>query len=390
MLYVDGVQARRRLEPQACRRAAVVREGRRPVAARRPLRASPSSPSTRPGTARGPSTPGRCGSGTSSSTPAPCARRPAARSRPRLDGRAPRRVAPRRADAGSATAPVLPDPGSEDARGATCSSSPRTVTRPADGGRRGAAVTRRRWIVVALAVRASCSRRRPSSAGWWYHEQTTAKEVRRILHRRVRARARSRRRSRARRRSSRRCPGRPTATTTSGRTSRPSTTGRRTAGSGMLRARWFVEFPPAVGYGKVFVSQLKGVFFAVDAKTGEWRWRRKFPLCSAASPALARRPRDRDLHPAALHARARAACPGLVIAMRQSDGRTVWRVPDPVGVLAARRRRPRLRRLLGPPDLRARPRHREDRSGRRGSTARSTARQPTRAARSSSATTAAR
>ena len=83
------------------------------------------------------------------------------------------------------------------------------------------------------------------------------------------SRERSRRRSPARRRSSTRSRGRRTATTTSGRTSRRSSTGRPYRQLWMLRARWYVEFPPAVGYGKVFVSQLKGVFYAVDAKTGK-------------------------------------------------------------------------------------------------------------------------
>ena len=56
----------------------------------------------------------------------------------------------------------------------------------------------------------------------------------------------------------------------------------------VLKTGWYVEFPPAVGYGKVFVSQLRGRFFAVDAKTGVWRWKREFPYCSAASPTLTR------------------------------------------------------------------------------------------------------
>jgi outer membrane protein assembly factor BamB len=93
-----------------------------------------------------------------------------------------------------------------------------------------------------------------------------------------------------------------------------------------LRTRWYVEFPPVIGYGKAFVLQLKGVFFAVDAKTGEWRWRRKFEYCSAASPALAKGlviaafiPRPCTKGPRGV--------PGLVIAMRQADGRTVWRSP---------------------------------------------------------------
>jgi outer membrane protein assembly factor BamB len=93
-----------------------------------------------------------------------------------------------------------------------------------------------------------------------------------------------------------------------------------------LRTRWYVEFPPAVGYGKVFVSQLKGVFYAVDAKTGEWRWRRKFPYCSAASPTVARGLVIETFVPAPC-TRGPRGVPGLVVAMRESDGHTVWRFP---------------------------------------------------------------
>ena len=94
----------------------------------------------------------------------------------------------------------------------------------------------------------------------------------------------------------------------------------------MLRTRWYIEFPPAVGYGKVFVSQLKGVFYAVDAKTGEWRWRRKFPYCSAASPTVANGLVIETFLPTPC-TRGPRGVPGLVIAMRESDGRTVWRFP---------------------------------------------------------------
>ena len=57
-----------------------------------------------------------------------------------------------------------------------------------------------------------------------------------------------------------------------------------------LRARWFVEFPPVVGHGKLFVSQLKGnIFYARRCEdggvaAGGGRSRTAPP----ASPALAR------------------------------------------------------------------------------------------------------
>ena len=81
-----------------------------------------------------------------------------------------------------------------------------------------------------------------------------------------------------------------------------------------------------VGYGKVFVSQLKGIFYVVDAKTGERRWKRTFPYCSAASPALARDLVIETYIPRPC-TRGPRGVPGLVIAMRQSDGRTVWKAP---------------------------------------------------------------
>jgi outer membrane protein assembly factor BamB len=47
-----------------------------------------------------------------------------------------------------------------------------------------------------------------------------------------------------------------------------------------------IEFPPVVGYGLLFVNQLKGRFFAIDAATGRTVWRKHFLHCGAASPAV--------------------------------------------------------------------------------------------------------
>ena len=185
-------------------------------------------------------------------------------------------------------------------------------------------MTRRRWIVVGLVTVALLAVA-AVVGGWWYHQQTINKEVR----------------------------GSSTVEFTP--SERPQATPRpprvvdevpwptfgydnqRTHLSPFkhrppykqlwhLRARWFVEFPPSVGYGKVFVSQLKGVFYAVDAKTGVQRWKRTFPFCSAASPTLARGLVIETYIPRPCTKGPRGV-PGLVIAMRQSDGRTVWKAP---------------------------------------------------------------
>src|SRR5687767_13812377 len=41
-----------------------------------------------------------------------------------------------------------------------------------------------------------------------------------------------------------------------------------------LKARADIEFPPSVAYGKVYVAQQKGRFFAVNARTGKVVWTR--------------------------------------------------------------------------------------------------------------------
>lgn len=47
-----------------------------------------------------------------------------------------------------------------------------------------------------------------------------------------------------------------------------------------------LEFPPVVGHGIVYQPQQRGLFFALDARTGKVRWRKRTGRCSAASPAL--------------------------------------------------------------------------------------------------------
>jgi outer membrane protein assembly factor BamB len=53
-----------------------------------------------------------------------------------------------------------------------------------------------------------------------------------------------------------------------------------------LRLGNIIEFPPVVGYGLLFVNQLRGRFFVVDAATGKRQFRKHFLNCGAASPVI--------------------------------------------------------------------------------------------------------
>ena len=49
-----------------------------------------------------------------------------------------------------------------------------------------------------------------------------------------------------------------------------------------------LEFPPSIGYGRVYLAQQKGLFFALSAKNGRVKWRKNTHRCSAASPTIGR------------------------------------------------------------------------------------------------------
>ncbi len=54
-----------------------------------------------------------------------------------------------------------------------------------------------------------------------------------------------------------------------------------------LDAKDTLEFPPTTGYGNVYLAQQKGLFFAVNAKTGKPAFKVKnFKRCAASSPTL--------------------------------------------------------------------------------------------------------
>jgi outer membrane protein assembly factor BamB len=98
------------------------------------------------------------------------------------------------------------------------------------------------------------------------------------------------------------------------------------------RERWRIdahntlEFPPSVAYGHVYLAQQKGLFFAINAKTGVVRWRKKTRRCSASSPTV----RDHVVYQAWMDF---VDCPphrpgatGYMIAWNADTGKRIWRV----------------------------------------------------------------
>jgi outer membrane protein assembly factor BamB len=55
-----------------------------------------------------------------------------------------------------------------------------------------------------------------------------------------------------------------------------------------FRAQSLVEFPPAIGYGRLFFASNEGTLFAIGAKNGKRAWKLRTGRCVAASPALDR------------------------------------------------------------------------------------------------------
>jgi outer membrane protein assembly factor BamB len=91
-------------------------------------------------------------------------------------------------------------------------------------------------------------------------------------------------------------------------------------------ADWsFIEFPPVIGYGRLYFGTNRGRLLALDAQTGRVAWRREFGRCIAASPALGGGVVYVGLMGPApcTHADRRAS--GLLVALNARTGRVLWR-----------------------------------------------------------------
>jgi len=99
-----------------------------------------------------------------------------------------------------------------------------------------------------------------------------------------------------------------------------------------FRTRWrldaldTLEFPPSAAYGNVYLAQQKGLFFALDGKTGKPVFKRKnFKRCAASSPTLANGTVYQaymDFEPCPQDA---ADPTGFIVAMDARSGREKWR-----------------------------------------------------------------
>lgn len=93
-----------------------------------------------------------------------------------------------------------------------------------------------------------------------------------------------------------------------------------------LRVQDNIEFPPAIGYGRVFVAQQRGPFVVVHARNGRLRWKRDFGRCAASSPALD--PHRRIVYQAFMHPYPCAQGgpgDGIVVSLRALEGIERWR-----------------------------------------------------------------
>jgi outer membrane protein assembly factor BamB len=86
-----------------------------------------------------------------------------------------------------------------------------------------------------------------------------------------------------------------------------------------------LEFPPTIGYGHMYLAQQKGLFFALNAKTGLVDWRKSLGRCAASSPTIGKG----VVYQAYMH---RVVCSqdqpgadGFVVAWDARSGRERWR-----------------------------------------------------------------
>jgi len=93
----------------------------------------------------------------------------------------------------------------------------------------------------------------------------------------------------------------------------------------MLRTGNVLEFPPVIGYGRLFLTQARGRVFSVDARTGKVLWRKHFRHCAAASPTVGKGVVYVALMQPYPCAKGDRAARGLVAAVRIQGGKILWR-----------------------------------------------------------------
>jgi outer membrane protein assembly factor BamB len=86
-----------------------------------------------------------------------------------------------------------------------------------------------------------------------------------------------------------------------------------------------LEFPATVGFGRVYVAQQRGLFFALDDETGKVAWRKDTGRCAASSPTLSRGTVYQAYMDFVPCPQARPGADGYLIAWDADTGRKKWK-----------------------------------------------------------------
>jgi outer membrane protein assembly factor BamB len=86
-----------------------------------------------------------------------------------------------------------------------------------------------------------------------------------------------------------------------------------------------LEFPPTIGYGRLFLAQQKGLFYALDVDSGRVDWMKKTGRCAASSPAIGKVVVYASYMDKVNCPQGAAAPTGFVIAWGARSGRKLWK-----------------------------------------------------------------
>jgi outer membrane protein assembly factor BamB len=86
-----------------------------------------------------------------------------------------------------------------------------------------------------------------------------------------------------------------------------------------------LEFPPTIGYGRMYLAQQKGLFFALNAKTGLVDWRQSLGRCAASSPTIGRGVVYQSYMHHVVCSQDQPGADGFVVAWDAKTGKERWR-----------------------------------------------------------------
>jgi outer membrane protein assembly factor BamB len=86
-----------------------------------------------------------------------------------------------------------------------------------------------------------------------------------------------------------------------------------------------LEFPPSLGYGKMYLAQQKGLFFALNAENGRVAWRKSLGRCAASSPTIGRGVVYQSYMHHVVCGQDQAGADGFVVAWNAHNGHELWR-----------------------------------------------------------------